>query len=129
MQPACTVGMKAFNIGSTTHASMDPTPPDPVDKVGHSICLQECICKPSVPAERLWVQGMELGLQTLAAAGAVMLVTLQGGKREASRFQAERDKAGDMTNQHAFNSYLRGVRKTGASHPKAEAAAVGDTAD
>ena len=72
---------------------------------------------------------MELGLQTLAAAGAVMLVTLQGGKREASRFEIERDKAGDMINQPAFNSYLRGVRKTGASHPKSEEAVADDTAD
>ena len=66
----------------------------------------------------LWAQGIEQGLQTLAAAGAMMLVTLQGGRREASRFEAERDKAGDMTNQPAFDDYLRGVRKTGALHPK-----------
>ena len=75
------------------------------------------------------MQGMELGLQTLAAAGATMLVTLQGGRREASRFEAERDKAGDMTNQPAFDSYLRGVRTTGALRSKAEEAVSNGTAD
>ena len=70
----------------------------------------------------LWVQGMELGLQTLAAAGATMMVTLQGGKREECRFNAERDKAGDMANQAAFDNYLRGVRKTGALQFKVEEA-------
>ncbi|CAK0785523.1 hypothetical protein CVIRNUC_008733 [Coccomyxa viridis] len=59
------------------------------------------------------MQGMELGLQTLAAGGAMMVGTLQGGKREVSRFEAERDKAGNMTDQPAFDNYLRGVRKTG----------------
>ena len=77
----------------------------------------------------LWVQGMELGLQALAAAGAMTVVTLQGGKREASRFEVERDKAGDIANQPAFDSYLRGVRKTGASHPKAKEAVAGSIAD
>ena len=65
------------------------------------------------------MQGMELGLQTLAAGGAMMVGTLQGGKREVSRFEAERDKAGNMTDQPAFDNYLRGVRKTGAPHFKA----------
>ena len=70
----------------------------------------------------LWVQGMQLGLQTLAAAGAMTVVTLQGGKRKVSCFEVERDKAGDMTNQPAFDSYLRGMRKTGALRSKAEEA-------
>ena len=82
-----------------------------------------------LPSATLWVQGMELGLQTLAAAGAMTVVTLQGGKREASRFEVERDKAGDMTNQPTFDSYLRGVRKTGASHPKAKEVVAGGIAD
>ena len=63
---------------------------------------------------------MELGLQTLAAGGALMVGTLQGGKREVSRFEAERDEAGNMTDQPAFDAYLRGVRKTGASHPRTQ---------
>ncbi len=82
-----------------------------------------------LPSATLWVQGMELGLQTLAAAGAMTVVMLQGGKREASRFEVERDKAGNMTNQPAFDSHLRGVRKTGASHPKAKEAVAGGVAD
>ena len=65
------------------------------------------------------MQGMELGLQTLAAGGALMVGTLQGGKREVSRFEAERDVAGNMTDQPAFDNYLRGVRKTGAPHSNA----------
>ena len=60
------------------------------------------------------MQGMELGLQTLAAGGALMVGTLQGGKREVSRFEAERDEAGNIIDQPAFDNYLRGVRKTGA---------------
>ena len=56
---------------------------------------------------------MELGLETLAAGGATMVGTLQGGRRETTRFEPERDDARSMTDKPAFQSYLSGVRKLG----------------
>ena len=60
------------------------------------------------------MQGMELGLQTLAAGGAIMVGTLQGGKRETTRFEPERDDAWSMTDKPAFDAFLGGVRKQSA---------------
>ena len=58
---------------------------------------------------------MELGLETLAAGGASMVGTLQGGRRETTRFEAERDGARNMTDKPGFESFLSGVRKLGMS--------------
>ncbi len=60
------------------------------------------------------MQGMELGLQTLAAGGASMVGTLQGGKGETTRFEPARDDARTMTDKPAFENFLSGVRKQGA---------------
>lgn len=60
------------------------------------------------------MQGMELGLQTLAAGGASMVGTLQGGKGETTRFEPERDDARRITDKPAFEAFLSGVRKQGA---------------
>ena len=56
---------------------------------------------------------MELGLQTLAAGGASMVGTLQGGKGDTTRFEPVRDDARNMTDKPAFESFLGGVRKQG----------------
>jgi len=62
----------------------------------------------------LSIQGMQLGLQTLAAGGSAMVGTLQGGKGEICRLEVERDDAGNMTDKIAFDNYLTGIRKQGA---------------
>ena len=59
------------------------------------------------------MQGMELGLQTLAAGGASMVGTLQSGKGETTRFEPARDDAWTMTDKPAFENFLGGVRKQG----------------
>lgn len=64
----------------------------------------------------IWVaQGMEAGLRVLAAAGSVMLGTVQGGGREATRFEPHRDDAGNILDPDALETFLAGVRKLGAS--------------
>lgn len=65
--------------------------------------------------EDFWdVQGMELGLRTLAAGGSLMVGTLQGGKREQCRFEPERDHDGVLADEPAFDNYIAGIRKQGA---------------
>jgi hypothetical protein len=64
---------------------------------------------------------MEAGLRVLAAAGGVMLGTLQNGAREATRFEPQRDEAGNIADAASFEAYLARVRKIGAGqlHPTA----------
>lgn len=59
------------------------------------------------------MQGMELGLRALAAAGALMVGTVQGGKRENTRYEPPRDASGAMTDPAAFDAFLGRVRKEG----------------
>lgn len=68
---------------------------------------------PGVPAK----QGMEAGLQAMAAGGSLMVGTLQGGSREATRFEPDRDAAGAMTDPAAFDAFLGRVRAGGAPLP------------
>ena len=107
----------------TTHASVIVSPPKSWIGCGFAhVCRTPSASLQHAVSAMHWMQGMELGLQTLAAGGALMVGTLQGGKREVSRFEAERDEAGNMTDQPAFDAYLRGVRKTGAPHYNAREA-------
>lgn len=70
------------------------------------------------------MQGMELGLRAMAAGGAALVATLQGGPRETTRYEPERDLNGAMSDPAALEAYLAGVRKQGAllspgkPHPK-----------
>ena len=57
---------------------------------------------------------MELGLRALAAGGAALVATLQGGAREATRYEPERDAAGALADPAGLEAYLAGVRKQGA---------------
>jgi hypothetical protein len=59
------------------------------------------------------LQGMELGLRALAAAGALMLGTVQCGKAANTRFEPARDDSGAMTEPEAFDQFLGRVRKEG----------------
>jgi hypothetical protein len=62
---------------------------------------------------------MQMGLRALAAGGALMVATLQGGRREMTRFEPERDpQTGDMTDQPAFEQYLGRVNKEGMTSVK-----------
>lgn len=66
-------------------------------------------------AHAVGAQGMQLGLRALAAGGSLMLGTLQGGRREVTRFEPERDpKTGNLADQPAFEQYLGRVQKEGA---------------
>ena len=56
---------------------------------------------------------MELGLRALAAAGALMLGTVQCGKAANTRFEPARDDSGAMTEPEAFEQFLGRVRKEG----------------
>lgn len=59
---------------------------------------------------------MEAGLQAMAAGGSLMVGTLQGGAREATRFEPDRDANGAMTDPAAFNAFLGRVRAGGLPH-------------
>lgn len=59
-------------------------------------------------------QGMEAGLRAMAAGGSLMVGTLQGGRREATRFEPDRDATGAMTDPAAFDSFLGRVRAEGS---------------
>ncbi|CAL8471165.1 g10707 [Coccomyxa elongata] len=61
------------------------------------------------------MRGMELGLRALAAAGALMVGTVQCGKRENTRYEPPRDASGAMTDPAAFDAFLGRVRKEGIS--------------
>ena len=59
------------------------------------------------------MQGMQLGLRAMAAAGALMVGTVQCGKRENTRYEPPRDASGAMTDPAAFDAFLGRVRKEG----------------
>ncbi len=58
---------------------------------------------------------MEAGLRALAAGGSLMVGTLQGGSREATRFEAARGTNGAMTDPAAFDGFLGRVRAEGGA--------------
>ena len=58
---------------------------------------------------------MEAGLRAMAAAGSLMVGSLQGGRREVTRFEPARDSSGAMTDPAAFDDYLGRVRAEGAA--------------
>lgn len=60
---------------------------------------------------------MEAGLRAMAAAGSLMVGSLQGGRREVTRFEPDRDSSGAMTDPAAFDDYLGRVRAEGALLP------------
>ena len=51
----------------------------------------------------------------MAAAGSLMVATLQGGRRETTRFEPDRDASGAMTDPAAFDGFLAGIRAEGAA--------------
>ncbi|EIE19802.1 FAD/NAD(P)-binding domain-containing protein, partial [Coccomyxa subellipsoidea C-169] len=80
------------------------------------------IGKDGLPRLRYWpdahdranmMKGMEAGLRALAAGGSLMVGTLQGGSREATRFEAARGTNGAMTDPAAFDGFLDRVRAEG----------------
>ena len=62
------------------------------------------------------MQGIILALEALVAAGSQMVGTPQAGKMEVTRHEALRDDdTKEMEDKPAFEKYLKGVRKEGAS--------------
>ncbi|CAL8471472.1 g11014 [Coccomyxa elongata] len=59
------------------------------------------------------MKGMEAGLRAMAAGGSLMVGTLQGGSREATRFEPDRNAAGTITDPAAFDAFLGRVRAGG----------------
>ena len=62
------------------------------------------------------MQGIILALEALVAAGSQMVGTPQAGKMQVTRHEALRDDdTKEMEDKPAFERYLKGVRKEGAS--------------